>query len=246
MEKAGKARIEAAKAIAEAHGAQVLGWKDKPGQEAISLQGDGDKLVALRKVMEKEGWHLWPVEEAAEGFFMDFGMQPPPPDWARKNALSTEAAEPSLPYASPTYSYRGLNEYFMWNLIWAWVLAGLLFLFLYRRLPDLFLSKQVLFLLFVFLFGLSGAAVAFFHWTEVYAGKNGLIVRNGFWNILSRENLDISLSDIKKAKIYATSTGRGKSISMIVTLKSGKAIELFLPKRARGELLSFINGRIPH
>ncbi|MGB9153911.1 MAG: hypothetical protein WCD70_12600 [Alphaproteobacteria bacterium] len=248
METTGKARIKAAKTLAKTHGVEVLGWKDKPGEETISLRGDGSKLQSLRKEMEQDGWHIWPVEEAAEGFLMDFGMQPPPPNLMQANGLSTEANESYIPYAGKEYRYRGLTEAFIPYTIVIWCIAAFVGLYSLKysliSLPKQMFNKENLILWAILLMIISGSIVAIFDWTNIYADKSKLIIRNKFRNLFLKQPQEIPLANIRKIKIYTTELGRSKSDSLVISLESGRGIELFLPKRVRGELASFIKGNI--
>src|ERR1041384_6241793 len=114
----GKERIESAKKLAKAHGVEVLGWNDKAGKEFISLSGDGDRLEAVQKELEKAGWLAWPVDEGAEGCFMDFGMYPPPADLPKNQSGITadDTPEESIAIGSD-YKYRGPDGLFLHNVL---------------------------------------------------------------------------------------------------------------------------------
>jgi hypothetical protein len=74
-----KSHLAHAKQLAKTHRVNVLGWNNKPGREFISVYGDGDRLIALQKELEGQGWYTWPVENSHEGIFMDFARRPPEP-----------------------------------------------------------------------------------------------------------------------------------------------------------------------
>ena len=102
-----KNQIATATQLARQHGVEVLGWNDKPGRESISVNGEGDKLLALQTAMEKSGWHTWPVTEDQEGAFMDFALRPPPvvaPATTTSEVVDEDLAEAAA-VAKPTFYY---------------------------------------------------------------------------------------------------------------------------------------------
>ena len=246
--KTGTACVEAARKLAKAHGIDVLGWNDKPGREFISLNGDGDKLQSLRKEMEKDGWYAWPVDEAQEGHFMDFGMNPPPQQSKIKSAAkkdkpgsirALESFELSIPaFTENKFRYDGPISLFRNNLLFLSLLP-IAAIWLNRNEPA---NWDVGFKigLSVGAFAVVAAFLLPFHWIAVHADEVKLTIRKHFFGKIK----EIPLAEIAKVKIFSETDRKGYKTRFIgFNLKSGKAFDLFLPKQKQVELYAFLRSK---
>ena len=231
----GKERIESAKKLAKAHGVDVLGWKDKPGNEFISVNGDGDKLQTVRKELEEAGWQAWPVNEGAEGHFMDFGMCPPPSDLTKNQSGITADDSPEQQMAlGGDFCYQGPDGLFLHNVL-AFAVPIVVICLLRSNLLMLKTAERI---------GISTAAIAFIllplHWVEISANESTLTIRKHFFG----RRKAVPFTNIKKARIYRQRSTIGFITQFLgINLKSGKSFDLFLPKKMQVELAAFIKSR---
>ena len=239
--KTGKERIKIAKQLAKKHGVDVLGWNDKPGKEFISVNGDGDKLQCLKKEMEQGGWYNWPVDEAQEGYFMDFGMYPPTAASQTKNNGVDDESEIST-YSGADFRYSGPTTLFFCNLL---ILLAIPLLIILPSLKTIiahgFILKTASIALSIIL--PLALLLLFLDWITVFADNSQLTIRK----YICGKTKKIPLTDIKKINIYADPDRYPRSIKLKfigINLKSGKAFDLFLPKQKRNELMAFIKSRI--
>ncbi len=242
-EEIGKARIQSAKKLAETHGIDVMGWNDKRGKEFISVfnaSGDNEKLQVLQKEMEKNGWIAHPVEEKNEGYYMDFGMQKPPTDLKRQKQADIHGIEPVVFYMKERFRYSGVKTGYVNSVIY----ISLMVLFLVPTHLSSLNSKHMILIMVASTILLS-IVVALFHWIIVTADASNLIIRMPFWFDIQ----SFPISDIKKATLYRDNDSWYANVKgavfLSVKLKSGKSFDIYIPKRARGELLSFLKGKLP-
>jgi hypothetical protein len=229
-------RIKVVKVLAKECRVDVLDWNDKPGKEFVSFNGDGDMLELLRKEMEADGWYMWPVDEGQEGFFMDFGLQPPPRDYKPPQISAPEISLPSTPYVGTDYRYNGLPDGVFWYALSAAIPIGLCLLLHYSPQFQHMLklsNEGVGTLLKISLLLILLIVITLFNQPDIYADETKLVVNTVMTFKRPRE---IAIADIKKVKLYVT--------KVIIVLKSGKAIEVFIGERRGGELASFIKGKI--
>jgi hypothetical protein len=238
----GKARLDSAKRLAKAGGVKVLGWNDKPGKEFISLQGEGDKLEALRKELEKVGWHAWPMDEGQEGHFMDFGMQPPPARSPADQSGMTAVDLPSDALADSNYfHYRGPGSLYLNQFLAFSFFAVLLWMTRAKVLTASLAEGMVLCCVAIALILLP------FHWVDISGDETNLIVRKHFFGA----RRVVAFSNIKQAKVYKQQvSSRGRKLRnrftwfLAVNVISGKSFDLFLPKQKLADLAAFIQRRI--
>ncbi len=236
-----KRYVAEAKQLAKKHGVDVLGWNDKPGREFISVNGEGDRLIALRKELETHGWHTWAVEEAQKGAFMDFARRSPPADCSPKPTdpgITEVELDPSIT-APSRFHYAGPNALF-WS---AWpVFCGLpfiMFAMLVRR--KLFLSTATITATAAFM--VIQALLLNCYWIEISADNGTLFIRKHFHG----KTKTMNLANIKSAKIFRQTRGRrGRRTTdfIAVKLKSGKSFDLFLPPKNQTELVALIKQHI--
>ena len=236
----GKESVEAARRLAKAHGVELLGWNDKPGKEFVSLEGDGEKLEALKKEMVRDGWHAWPVDEAQEGRFMDFGMRPPPAN-APKNiggiTADADSREPVLTGAN--FHYRGPGRLFLNN----WIFSSLVpvsFVWLNRRWVPGAWDAPFKAAISAGILCATGLIMLLCHWIEIRGNDGALTIRRHFFG----GTMVIPMPDVKKAIIYTETDMKGRKDKFLgINLKSGKAFDLFLPSKKQAELAAFIKSR---
>jgi hypothetical protein len=239
--KTGPDRIKAAKALAKAHGLEVVGWNDKVGKEFVCVNGEGDELQSLRKDMENQGWITWPMDEDEEGFFLDFAMYPRPDEPKKSEAIGEE--EQDVPFVGTEFRYRGFTTGFVGNVLFVGIVC-----FFAIRLGELsFLSgaqyrgSVSMEVAAVAAIAVSLIFVATRDWTTVYADGANLAMRRGVY----AKSLAIPLSEIKRIKLCKAQGRRGfGSVWVGINLNSGKAYDLMLPKRARRELVAFVKSRV--
>jgi hypothetical protein len=236
-QRTGRDSIAAAKALARICGVEIMGWNDRVGREFLSVNGDGDKLKAFQREIEKEGWYLWPVAEEMEGFSLDFAMRPPP-DVANRKQAATSLSESPIPYAGTDFRYSGLSVNFASTLVAAVACGTIVALVVVGILFPGPLSHQAVVLTIVAAAAVA-IAVAAPDWSVVTANRSVLTIRKP---LLGRSH-EIPVAEIERAKAYLNrSSGLTvfKTGYLVVQLKSGKAYNLYLPKRARGELATFL------
>jgi len=243
--KSGKACIEEAKVLAKTYGISVLGWNDKAGKEFLSLNGDGDKLLLLQKEMEKLGWYTWPVEEAQEGHFMDFGMYPPTSmPVSKKTAKLFGSIESNNDLDIPVnnnanFQFNGIGNLFLNNLFFL-CLIPVAVIWVNKNIPAEWSTNFKIELSFVAII-VSGLILLPFHWVFISADSAELKIKKHFWGKLKQ----VPISNIKKIKIYTQTDRKGYKTRFIgINLKSGKSFDLFLPKKKQLEFAGFINSKI--
>jgi hypothetical protein len=235
-----KSLLANAKQLAKKHGVDVLGWNDKPGQEFISFNGEGDRLNALRVEMETQGWYTWPVDESSEGAFMDFARRPPPIGGLPKAdspGIKEVELDGSIAVQS-TYHYSGPGYLFRTH----WPALFLLCIVIVGGQQRLSFSKRAIIatVVFIVLLGL----VLFCDWINISAANGELVICKHFFG--TPKSTDVS--DIKSAKILRQTVGyrRKKRTTEFVAikLKSGKSFDLFLPPKKQSELVAWIRQHI--
>lgn len=230
----GASPLATARHLAKEHGVDVLGWNDQPGSEFISVNGAGDKLLALQKEMEKLGWHAWPVAEEQEGAFMDFALRPPPvAARAPKSAEEVDVSETAVP---PTFHYTGPGSLFRTQ--WPW-LGGLAALAVYR-LTTPAASTRVL--MAIVAFALIFAILVVCDWIEITAADGKLTVRKHFFGKIR----NFEMADLKAAKIFNPTDRRGRRQGEFLHIipKSGKSFDVFLPARKQRVLAAWLRARV--
>ncbi len=234
----GKIRIKAAKQMAKEHGVDVLGWNEKPGKEFISFNGQQDKLQAVKKAMESDGWLLWPVDEEHEENFMDFGMKPPP-GGIERSGIATVADTQTPMYGEPYFRYSGPTSLFFANLTFV-ILFTMIIILASKHLfleGDIILRSLLCGSLALIIIGL----LLLLCWISVYADNSILMIRKYCFGKVE----EIPLSNIKTIRIYTQTSRRGATTKFIaINLKSGKPFDVFLPKQKQIELVAFIKGKI--
>lgn len=238
-----KDRIGVAKKLAKACGVEVLGWNDKSGKEFISVQGESDKLKMLRNELEKGGWHAWPVAEAQEGHFMDFGMRPPPAEAPQaQSGMKAVDLPPDPMINSSHFHYRGPGGLYLNNLLALSVLLALVWMARIKVISVPVAERMGLWWLGIALVLLP------MHWVDISAKGSDLIVRKHFFG----KRKVMPFSNIKQARIIEQQQTRyGRVVKsgwttrfLAVNVRSGKPFDLYLSKKRLADLAAFIKQRI--
>ncbi len=263
----GKAAVKAAKELTQEHGVEVLGYNCSVGKEFLSVNGGGDKdaLSALKKDLEKEGWHALPQNKAS-GYFMDFSLYIPPAGAVTINSdeedddpyVLEEDASVLPPVVKSTFLYTGLNIPIFFK---SWVLSSILLILIthmYKDGHEDFISPGARLTALI----MSGLLNAFqIHWTmvsmvtttiiigiiclticwkKISANNEELIIRKGLFG----KTKEISFSKIKSAKVFLKKYKNRTEKYLVVGLKKGKALDLYLPEKKQYELAAFIRDKI--
>jgi hypothetical protein len=237
----GKNAIEFARQMAKSHSVEVLGWNDTPGKEYVFLSGDGDRLQAFQNSMHDAGWYIWPPDPGEEGFFLGVSLYPPTSD-PKKNSspgISEDTRDLADVPTGAEFRYSGANSTLVNNVV---VLSIFPILFIWANKTighgwtqafRLELSAATIIVAVALLLPL--------HWIAVYADDSRLVIRNGTF----RRKIEIALGDIKRATHYVQ---RDHSIWRTrfagINLKSGNALDIFLPARKQRELVAYLSARI--
>ena len=243
--KAGKACIAEARQIAKSCGVSVLAWNDKIGREFVSVEGDGDKLLLLQGKLEVLGWYTWPMDEEQEGFFMDFAMYPPEPlrtDPKIERRFDRIMADSDIRIPlnnAAKFSYNGANSLFLNNFFYLSLFAVLLIWLNKNAAAAGDVGPRIVYSAIAVV--VAALLLLPFRWISLSADARELKIRKRLWGTFET----IPISEIKKIKIFKE-TGRGKFKTSYVgiNLESGKAFDVFLPKKQQLELMGFMSGKV--
>ena len=204
-------------------------------------------LAELQKLMEADGWHIWPQHEAEEGWLLECSLYPPPAD-ADKESSSADSGisviDPdSAPGASRTsFQYSGLSSLFYSNATVPLACIALCLGILYPTwqnasggarggdVPFIIIGIAILCMIVV-------AVLVAKSWMRVRADRNGLWVRE----TLFQPSYTIAYADICKVKMIREQGGqRDYTYYLGLDLQSGERLDIYIPRKVQSALVHVI------